>query len=204
MRLEDELKAIGCSEDWETFEKVLGDTFTQGNRNCIVEDLLSRWREAKSFCVAIRRRYHLGITADEFILRRLLNMRKDEKLEKVGRRGWKPLSAMLEELGIDVNPDTFRDLVSNTFRSLYRGRVTVDGILTRWADAGHFCQVVRGHFDIPESPPVDSLILRTLTNLRRDSAFAPEKSKTRRKLTDRFSSPLPGQGDLSFDNQDQS
>ena len=80
MRLEDELKAMGCDMDADTFRDSLADLFAETNRNCTVENLLCRWRDAGHFCALARYRLRLPETADELILRTLLNIRKQGEL----------------------------------------------------------------------------------------------------------------------------
>ena len=85
MKLAEELKALNEALDEDQFLKGMDKTFRESYPRATVEDLLCRWREAGHFCAMIRSKFGLPDTADEFILRTLLNYRKSGNLSLAER-----------------------------------------------------------------------------------------------------------------------
>lgn len=85
MKVDDELREIGIDMDGATFDDLVADTFHNMYRDWNPEFLLCQWWEAGTFCEVVRRKArpheHKQDHADEFILRRLLNIRKRPSLE---------------------------------------------------------------------------------------------------------------------------
>jgi hypothetical protein len=80
LKLAEELKAINEALDPEQFLAGMKKAFEDNYPNFSVEDLLCRWRESSHFCAVIRSKFGVPDTADEFILRTLLNTRKKGEL----------------------------------------------------------------------------------------------------------------------------
>ena len=79
VRLEDELKACGCTLDAEEFRELISDTFNDMYRAWTDENLLCWPREALRFCGMVRHRARASDMTDFLICSTLLNIRK---------RGW--------------------------------------------------------------------------------------------------------------------
>jgi hypothetical protein len=76
------------------------------------------------------------------------------------------LDKTLADLGFDIDPDAFKDVLSDTFDSMYAGMLpSIDELLVRPTEALRYCVAIRDrlrNFDLPED-----VILRTLLNTRK-------------------------------------
>lgn len=171
MRLDDELKAIGCNLDCAEFVDRLADLFAATNRDRSVDDLRCDWRDAKKFCQDVRARLKLADTADELILRTLDNHRRGGDLNVGEVRSRSNLRTKLQEIGFPGEPDDFRDEIAESFVAFVSGW-SVDQLLNRWADAGYFCGIVRQLLGIKESPAADSVILSTMLAMRKQGRLS--------------------------------
>lgn len=167
MRLEDELKAIDCTLCPDEFRERIVDIYAETNRDRTLDLFRCRWMDLKDFCMAVRSHLDLPVTSDSLIVRTLDNIRRKGKLNVADRRPpQRFLKDELKEVAGAIGIEEFREVIVSTFKGHHAGW-TVDQLLNRWPDSGHFCAVVRGHFSLPRSPRADALILHTLINLRK-------------------------------------
>lgn len=89
MRIEDELRGIGCTLDSDDFIERLCELFVSMHRDSSVDDFLCRWWDVAQFCAVFC--FRLGIPfsreADNLISRTLMNRRKDGDLNLCDRAG---------------------------------------------------------------------------------------------------------------------
>jgi hypothetical protein len=164
--LKNELEAVGCKLNGAEFNAKLEDLFAETHPNETADDLRCQWRQSRDFCRLVRSRAKLPETCDELVLRALDNIRRDGRLNlgDKPRRAARMMKAWLEQVGCPIGPDEFLEVIRGAFNDLFENW-TVDHLLNRWADAGHYCSVVRHQSGFPECP--DDLILRSLLNTRK-------------------------------------
>ena len=93
------------------------------------------------------------------------------------------LSGELKAMGWTNGPtgerreDEFREKIADTFNGLYRAW-TDEELLCNPREALHFCNAVRVRCGVPDAP--DSVILRTLTNMRKNGdSITPLRKRSR-------------------------
>lgn len=174
MRLEDELKASGCEIDAEFFRLVVEDEFSSLYGDRTDEELACDPREAIRFCGMVRHACGDPNPEDSLILRTLFNTRKRSNQDRKPMKGERPVVRTLIELmacGSPLKPQEFKELIVNMFHAKCRAW-TDETLLVNPVEAIEFCDAVRKAARTPHA--ADSLILRTLTNLRKAGHLEPE------------------------------
>jgi hypothetical protein len=166
MKIQAELKAMGVIVDANEFTDQLADLFAETNRDQSVDNFRCRWRDVRDFCLLARQRMSLPENCDELIIRTLDNYRRDGGLNVGSGASPVEIKGRLASHGIEADVEDFNEVLRSTFRDYYNGW-TVDQLLNRWSDSGHFCAIVRERFGVAESRAVDSLILAGLLGLRK-------------------------------------
>ena len=92
----------------------------------------------------------IGVTLDQITTRRPRMIRK--------------LETELEEFGCNLDPNTFRELLEDR-KVATSPSWTIDDLVCHPQEAKEFCDLIRSESSSPKLP--DSLILRTLMNVRR-------------------------------------